>query len=232
MIKNVIFDLDGVLRVAKDDNLKDILPKEILLKMKLEDLGLTLKQFYKKYITGSEFIKEFDLGNLSDEKLTEIVCKKFNLDKDVFEFLLKLRLRDDFNIYFLECFELIHKLKKNGFNVYILSNMNTEMSKVLKNHLENEPFDDILFSCDTKHVKPDLETYVAALEKWNADAKESIFIDDNAVNLVPFENLGGKTFLFDRFNIDNSVKKLKKAIYGKKSIGREISQADSVIFEK
>ena len=92
MIKNVIFDLDGVLRIVKDDYLKDILSKDMLLKLRLEDLGLSLKQFYKKYITGSEFIDEFDKGNLSDENISDLVCEKFNLNREVFDFLFNPKI--------------------------------------------------------------------------------------------------------------------------------------------
>ena len=92
----------------------------------------------------------------------------------------------------MECFELISQLKEIGLNVFVLSNMNTAMAEVLNKHLENVPFDDILFSCYTKRLKPETQTYVDALKKWNADAKESIFIDDNEKNLFPFEQLGGK----------------------------------------
>lgn len=232
MIKNVIFDLDGVLRIVKDDYLKDILSKDMLLKLRLEDLGLSLKQFYKKYITGSEFIDEFDKGNLSDENISDLVCEKFNLNREVFDFLFNLRLRDDSNIYFMECFELISQLKENGFNVFVLSNMNTAMAEVLNRHLENVPFDDILFSCYTKRLKPETQTYVDALKKWNADAKESIFIDDNEKNLFPFEQLGGKTFLFDRFNIEKSVKKLKTIIFGRRRKQKNSSEPDPISIEK
>ncbi len=214
MIKNVIFDLDGVLRITKDEPIKDFLPNELLLKMKVEDLGLTLKQFYKKYITGTDFIYSFDIGDLNEEQLTTLACEKFKIDKELFSYLLGLRLKDEFNVYFTECFDLIHELKKNGYNIFLLSNMNVEMAKVLKNHLKDEPFNDLLFSCDIKLLKPNPEIYEYALKKWSASSEESIFIDDNAINIESFKSLGGKTFLFDRFNIENSVKKLRKAIYG------------------
>lgn len=234
MIKNVIFDLDGVLRIAKDDNLKDILPKEMLTKLKVEDLGLTLKGFYKKYITGSEFIHEFDLGNLTDEELSVLVCNKFKLNKDVFDYLLKLRLKDEFNVYFLECFDFIHNLKSKGHNVYILSNMNAEMGKVLKRHLKGEPFDDILFSCDTKLLKPDPESYTYLLDKWNIDINDAIFIDDNNKNVKAFNDLGGEGFLFDRFNIEKSIDKLKKVIYGSRKPPKKDIQKlpDEDLFQK
>lgn len=226
MIKNVIFDMDGVLRIAKDESIKDIMPVELLKRCKVADLGITLKEYYKKYITTSSHITDFDTGKIGDDELSELICHDYKLDKETFSYLLNLRLKDEVNVYFEQCFNLIKELKEAGCNVYVLSNMNIEMSKVLKAHIGNDIFNDMIFSCDIGLVKPNLDIYEYAMKKWNILPKDSIFIDDSVKNLRPFMEIGGMSFQFDRFNIDSSIKKLKRVIFGSSGYKPNSSQVE------
>jgi putative hydrolase of the HAD superfamily len=77
-------------------------------------------------------------------------------------------------------------------------------------------FDDVILSSQIGLIKPYPEIYQYAVDKWKINAKESIFIDDREINLKQFEKLGGKTFLFDKFNTSKSVEFLYKKIKNEK----------------
>ena len=87
-----------------------------------------------------------------------------------------------------------------------------EIVDVLPKFLDLTLFDSVMFSCDIGLRKPETEFYIKALKKFNINAENSIFIDDNIKNLYPFEELGGKTFLFDNSNISKTLENLDKTI--------------------
>lgn len=90
---------------------------------------------------------------------------------------------------------LVDEAKAKGWQVAILSNVIEPTYNVLEAAGFYDKFDVIIASCEEGFAKPDIEIYKIALEKLNALASESVFIDDKQSNLVPAEILGFKTIL-------------------------------------
>ena len=90
-----------------------------------------------------------------------------------------------------------------------------EVVAILPQFLDLEMFDDVAFSCEFGLRKPDKAFYAKALEKFGTSASTCIFIDDNLKNLQPFEELGGKTFLFDNSKLSDTISRLEQTIKAK-----------------
>lgn len=212
MIKNIIFDMDGVLRIVKEEPIAKILSPSLLSRCSADEQEMTVKQFYGKHLLTSPCLKLWDTNKISQEGLAEQVCADGKVNHEVLMKLLEFRLVYKNNVFYKPVFKLIRKLKRKGYKIYVLSNMGKELADLLKIWV-GKNFNDMIFSCDTGMAKPELDIYKMALIKWNANPEESIFIDDNPINLPPFKSLGGHTFLFDRFNVKASVSALKEEIY-------------------
>ncbi len=94
-----------------------------------------------------------------------------------------------------EMFELVEKLKQNGYKVFVLSNSVPPHAEVIKARGLYEPFDQVLLSQDLGLNKPDKQIYIKAVEKLGINPEETIFIDDKAENLIPAQELGMTTIL-------------------------------------
>jgi putative hydrolase of the HAD superfamily len=57
-------------------------------------------------------------------------------------------------------------------------------------------FDQKVFSCDVKCIKPDAQIYVECLKLLGVKPEQSLFIDDRAVNVEAAEKLGMHGYVF------------------------------------
>lgn len=92
--------------------------------------------------------------------------------------------------------ELLAKLKKDGFKLYITSNMDEYHAAQMRDILIAEYFEDMIFSAEIKVGKPKAEFFLKAFEKFGVKAEDCLFIDDLADNVVAAEKLGIKGFVF------------------------------------
>lgn len=105
---------------------------------------------------------------------------------------------------------LVDEAKAKGWQVAILSNVIEPTYNVLEAAGFYDKFDIIIASCKEGFAKPDIEIYKIALERLNAVASESVFIDDKQSNLIPAETLGFKTILAE--NPEQIIRDIKKII--------------------
>lgn len=180
MIKNIIFDLAGVLI---DFNVKNYL-KHIGIKENEMDLFI-------KLIWGSEEWLKGDKGDYSPEDTINAICKKNpNYSKQ-----LRYILENKDNHFILSeipanCLYL-KELKDRGFKLYFLSNVNPVDLKYDKDNFSIfDLVDGEVYSCDVGYVKPEKYIYEIILEKYNLIPDESIFIDDNIKNVEAATNIG------------------------------------------
>lgn len=213
MIKNVIFDMDGVFRLIKEDPIENVLPENLKSKCLAEDRNLTVKQFYTKYFLKGEIFEEYDKGHVEQTAVVNKICESRNVQKDFLEYMFSFRLERPNNIFFEETFALARELKQKGYSLYVLSNMNKDLADKLKIWIDKDLFNDVIYSCDVGMMKPYSDLFAHAINKWKISPTESVFVDDRAENLVPFSNLGGETFLFDRFNLQTTTNSLRQKIY-------------------
>lgn len=89
-----------------------------------------------------------------------------------------------------ETIQVIKTLKKNGYRIYLLSNLAQEVRDRFMFHPVFSYFDGAVYSCEVNCSKPDAHIYCYLLEKYNLSSAESIFIDDAIKNIVAAQGLG------------------------------------------
>ena len=91
-------------------------------------------------------------------------------------------------------------LKEKGYHLYVLSNYGSYM---LNRNREQMSFlkymDGVVFSCEVKQVKPEIEIYKTILKKYNLKPEKTVFIDDRKENCEGAEKAGIHTIQFQNF---------------------------------
>lgn len=92
---------------------------------------------------------------------------------------------------------VIRRLKMAGYGVYGLTNWSVETFPMVRDtYPVFQEFDGIVVSGEEHLLKPDAAIYKCLLERYALQAEESLFIDDNADNVVGARNVGMKAIQF------------------------------------
>jgi 2-haloacid dehalogenase len=93
--------------------------------------------------------------------------------------------------------ELVYKLKRAKYPLYLLSNFSSEkFSLMQQRHDYLKLFDDIIISGEHNLVKPDPAIYYLTLKRIKRPAHECVFIDDSLPNIETARSLGFETIHF------------------------------------
>ncbi|HVW23000.1 MAG TPA: HAD-IA family hydrolase [Candidatus Saccharimonadales bacterium] len=126
----------------------------------------------------------------------------------------------DFKQYYLDAVEAVEPLQdllkwaSEHYRVGILSNiMPGFISAMIANGtLPNLRYDAIVDSSEVGTIKPEERIYEIATERAGVPPEEIMLIDDTRTNLVPAEWLGWKVMLFDDYQMEESISKLRAAL--------------------
>lgn len=177
-IKNIIFDLGGVII-----NIDFQYTFEAFAKLGNTDVLKTLKKFEELQV-----FKKYEMGDLSDKELRDLLRKEFNnsvsdeeIDKAWNALLMDIpRSRID----------LLQSLK-NNYRTFLLSNTNNihiqEVNSILHKSTGvknlSDLFEKIYYSYEIKMSKPGVEIYQHVLKEQGLKAEETLFVDDNKDNI-------------------------------------------------
>lgn len=180
MIKNVIFDLGGV-----------------VLGRELRRLGDVLNTF--AFISADEsfpeFWSEFDRGTYTREEVTQLLSEEYNLPyEDAAEQVQRLL---ELLQPIPETVAVIEELKERGIRCYILSNMSKEFYAELLKFPVFEHFDGAVVSYQERVNKPDRAIYEIILSRYGLEPSETVFADDKIANTEAAAALGLHTVTFD-----------------------------------
>lgn len=187
MIKNLMFDLGGVIMNIRRENCVEA----------FKELGMTdADKFLGEYAQAGAFgdieSGKCTAGEFRDE-IRRMVGKSLTdeqIDKAFGKFLLGIpRYR----------LEELHRLSKR-FNLYLLSNTNPIMwhreiadSFAQEGHDVNYYFKGVVRSYEAKVMKPEAEIFHIAERRFGIKPDETIFLDDSKANCEAAERLGFKT---------------------------------------
>lgn len=198
MIKNIIFDMGGVLRVF--------------------DRAYFLSQFDlndedRKILLNEVFLSVewsmMDRGTLLDVEACQRV--KNNLPDHLKDYADKLVLHwEDLSYPMPGMADLVKELKDNGYGIYLLSNASKRLYDYWPKLPGHEYFDGMIVSSDYKVVKPQNEIYQLLNTKFNLNLNECLFIDDMTINVEGAIYNGLEAIVFH-----GDVKELRKKLVDK-----------------
>lgn len=176
MVKAVIFDIGGVLV----DN-----PKNGMFSHYAQTLNVSVDKF-------EEIFPKYEVawlkGELSESEFWDKITTDLGVTKPEVESLWLEGFLPVFNRK-LDVFSLIKQLKKRGYRVAILSNIEVPiMNHIKKQHWED--FELFVYSCEIGMAKPDKDIYDYTLKNLGVKPEEAVFIDDKPPNVETANNLG------------------------------------------
>lgn len=129
--------------------------------------------------------REVDRGTMTYAQMLEKI--KGNLPEHLISLLKDLYVDNCFVTNYMppfpEMYELVAQLKKNGYNIYLLSNATEQFHEYRDSIPVMSLMDGVLISSDYKLLKPEKEIYEALFSKFSLDPSECIFIDDVEENI-------------------------------------------------
>ena len=185
MIKNLLFDLGGVIMDINRLNAVDSLKK-----IGIDNADRLLGEYAQK----GPFLK-LEEGSISPAEFRDELKKDLNVkisDSDIdnafCDFLTGIPVNR------LKALEV---LKKEGFNIYMLSNTNPIMwySRIADEftkdgHELNHYFNGTVTSFEAKVCKPDAAIFDFAVKKLGINPYETLFLDDSQKNVEAARKLG------------------------------------------
>ena len=167
MIKNIIFDLGNVII---NYNQKKIINN-------FTEKEEEIKYIYDEIFHAPEWTL-MDLGDITNDEAIEIINKrnKFKYEKLTQEFLHEWHKKQPIN---RDIVEIAKILKNNGYNLFVLSNMANQTYEYFKNDEFFSLCTGIVISAHEHVKKPDEKVYRLLLNRYNLNAEECLFIDDD-----------------------------------------------------
>lgn len=203
MIKNIIFDLGGVLL---DIDL-------VYCRQQMSALGIDLKayeQAEKQVTTGTKAavlgegivangaMHLYQTGDISTEEFLESIKRYCNPGTTTAQVL------EAWNSCCIAIpqyrLDKLKELKEKGYRIYMLSNTNeAHWQKIVAQcfggqEVVDRHFDHVFLSQEMHMAKPNEDIYLKVLEDIGAKAEECLFIDDSSANLEAAAALGFHTF--------------------------------------
>jgi len=189
MIKNLLFDLGGVIMDIRRDNAVKA----------LEGIGMAdANDFLGEYSQKGPFLALED-GSMTAEEFRTEIRKHINatvsddaIDVAFCEFLIGIPTHR---------LVALRELRQR-YGIYMLSNTNPIMwnSRIAEEFRHEgmemaDYFDGIVTSFEAKSIKPDAKIFETAIEKYQLVPEETLFIDDSQKNLSAAAMLGFNTLL-------------------------------------
>lgn len=195
MVKNVVFDMGGVLI--------DYNPRKTLdtyFPQKYHDILF-------KEVFANEVWRQLDGGFLRYcDVIPDILPKIPEETRDLVKEMLT-----DFYPYmppFPEMYELIKKIKSAGYKVYLLSNATPRFFDRYLDVPALTLMDGFFISALYKLLKPQQEIYETFCKKFSLIAEECFFIDDMPQNIKGAKDFGMKGHVFKYPELDALIKSL------------------------
>lgn len=179
MIKNIVFDLGGVLI--------DFKPEKYL-----EHIGYSEEEvsFFTTMIFWSSEWSEYNSSKHDDRRTKENLIKRNPQYASEIENIFN---KIDYQYILFEKKDTVHylkELKSRGYHIYLLSDLSIDSYNYNK---QFDFFNDIIggvYSFEVGSTKPNKKNYETLLSKYQLIPEETIFIDDRLENVKAADNCG------------------------------------------
>lgn len=185
MIKNIIFDLGGVII-----DLQRRMAIDALDRLGIKDSSALLGEYAQK----GPFLM-LETGEISSSEIFDILlpqCKEGTTCNDI---------RDAFEQFLrdipIERLRLLDSLRRKGYRLYVLSNTNPVMyNHWIDNAFRkdgksiNDYFDGIVVSYQERICKPDPRIFKTVINRYNLDPDETLMLDDSQANVEGARSVG------------------------------------------
>lgn len=190
-LKNIIFDLGGVLLQLDMERTKVAFQALAGGKKEFENLS--------ERLNNQRVFEDFEVNKIDEKTFVETFKQHatHTLSTNQIETAWNAML-----LHFpLQSLKLLEELKAKGFRIFLLSNTNSIHLRAFRENLLAEHgihnFDAFFEKAYYSHLielrKPHAEAFQFILDDANLLAKETLFIDDNAPNLVGARQVGMHT---------------------------------------
>ena len=200
MIKNIIFDIGGVLVSFEPDRI-------------FREMGLPEEevQILYQHTAKSPYWKELDRGVLPKEEVFQTMVNTMPqaYRKDAMEFFTK-RIPEAVTSFDYSA-DWLKGLKERGYNIYLLTNYPEWLFEThWKKGFTFVPYvDGKVVSGKVKLIKPDHAIYETIIKKYSLNPAESVFIDDVKENVQAAKETGLNAIQFTNINdVKNQLEKL------------------------
>lgn len=198
MIRNIVFDMGWVLFSYQPEKfVREYCPNG-------DDAELVNRELFE----APEW-SETDRGTMTDEEYLALVLSR-----------VPERLREVTRWLFLHWHEmpqpfpemerLVRMLKRNGYKIYLLSNMSSRFYRFYRRIPAMKYFDGMIVSSDVRQMKPEPEIYETLFTRFCLNPKECFFIDDRPENVE-----AGETYGMNGFCYRQNTEELKDALRAK-----------------
>lgn len=186
MIKSVVFDWGGVL-------IKN--PCDTMFQYCADVLQVPIHEF-QQICEG--FVSDFQKGLISEEQLWEAVCSELGCKKSALSSLWEAAFTASY-VENTEMFLLASHLKKDGYRIGLLSNMEVPAMRFF--HTQHYTiFDITVFSCLEGTWKPEERIYRILLQRLGVQPEEVVFIDDKQEYITAAQKVGLNAILFKKYS--------------------------------
>ena len=195
MIKNIVFDIGGVLA--------DYRMKEFLMEKGLD--GPMIKRVLKASVM-NPYWGRFERGEVTEaETLQAFTAADPEIERELrlaFTNLSGMLVSRDYAI------PLVRRLKKAGYGVYYLSNYSKKAYDECGESLAFMPYmDGGIVSFKVGMTKPDQRMFSCFLERYGLKSENCLFVDDTEENVLAARALGFSGLVFS--GVDGLMEELK-----------------------
>lgn len=180
MIKNIIFDVGGILFDDSKESITKLLGKDSTNIYKA-----AYGQDFKKCLLGQITVQEHLINLKSKPDFNDI---KFILTKEYLPKSYPL-LEENFNY--------IKALKDKGYKLFLLTNITEDSYNYINETINiNSIFTGGIYSYQEHLIKPNPEIYELIIKRFNLNKSETIFFDDKEKNVKAAKETGLKSIVF------------------------------------
>jgi putative hydrolase of the HAD superfamily len=183
-VRNVIFDLGGVLLDWNPDKIASRFESEPELRARL-----------KEALFGHADWQLFDRGTFTEAELIERVRARTGRDTAEISAIIDA-VRESLDEK-PDTVKLLRALHQRGTDLFCLSNMPMSIYDHLRRrHVFWDAFRGIVISGEVRMMKPEPEVFAHLLEKYELRPDETVFVDDLSANVDAARRVGLHGILF------------------------------------